>query len=79
MAWKEKMEELMREDDMTDTGRVAQHELAEEHKKTGLWAYSTHFGEISWISAMKAQAYGCEPVVVNYGALKETVQYGRKV
>ncbi len=31
------------------------------------------------ISAIKAQAYGCEPVVVNYAALKETVQYGRKI
>lgn len=31
------------------------------------------------ISAMKAQAFGAVPVVTNYAALKETVQYGDKV
>lgn len=79
MAWMEKMQELMTQDGITDHGRIPQDKLVEEYKKSAIWAYPTHFGEISCISAMKAQAYGCEPVVVNYGALKETVQYGRKV
>lgn len=79
MMWMNKMNKLMEQDGVTDHGRVPQPELAEEYKKSGIWAYSTHFGEINCISAIKAQAYGCEPVVVNYAALKETVQFGRKV
>lgn len=79
VAWKKKMVDMMGADGITDHGRVPQHVLMEEYKKSGIWAYPAHFGEISCISAMKAQAYGCEPVVVNYAALKETVQHGRKV
>ena len=79
MMWMNKMNELMKQEGITDHGRVAQPELAEEYKKSAIWAYPTHFGEINCISAIKAQAYGCEPVVVNYAALKETVQHGRKV
>ena len=79
MAWKEKMMEMMKQDGVTDHGRVPQKELVKEYEASGIWAYSTHFGEINCISAIKAQAYGCEPVVVNYAALKETVQFGRKI
>ena len=79
MMWKAKMLEMMKQDGITDHGRVAQPLLVEEYQKSGIWAYSTHFGEINCISAIKAQAYGCEPVVVNYAALRETVQFGRKV
>ncbi len=79
MKWKEKMDNLMNQEGITDHGRVPQPELKEEMLKSGIWAYPTHFGEINCISAIKAQAYGCEPVVVNYAALAETVQFGSKV
>lgn len=79
MMWKAKMVEMMRADGVTDHGRVSQPELVKELKKSGIWAYPTHFGEINCISGLKAQAFGCEPVVVNYAALQETVQFGRKV
>lgn len=79
MKWYEKMQELLKQDGVTDHGRIPQHELEEEMRSSGIFAYPTHFGEINCISAIKAQAYGCEPVVVNYAALKETVQYGRKI
>lgn len=79
MKWKENMVEMMKYEGVTDHGRIAQPLLVEEYKKSGIWAYPTHFGEINCISAIKAQAYGCEPVVVNYAALKETVQFGRKI
>lgn len=79
MAWKAKMTELMTQKGITDHGRVAQPDLIKEYEKSGIWAYPTHFGEINCISAIKAQAYGCEPVIVNYAALRETVQYGRRV
>lgn len=79
MIWMNKMKEQLKQDGVTDHGRVPQPELVKEYEQSAIWAYPTHFGEINCISAIKAQAYGCEPVVVNYAALKETVQYGRKV
>src|SRR6266851_2159674 len=60
-------------------GRLSQPELAKEMQTCGIWAYPAHFAEINCISAIKAQAYGCEPVVMNYAALQETVQHGRKI
>lgn len=79
MAWMQKMNDLMKQDGITDHGRIPQHKLAEELTSSSVWAYPTHFGEINCISAIKAQAYGCEPVVVNYAALRETVKYGRAI
>lgn len=79
MKWKENMLQMMKQDGVTECGRVPQPILKEKMLESGIWAYPTHFGEINCISAIKAQAYGCEPVVVNYAALKETVRYGRKV
>lgn len=79
MAWMKKMQDMMTYEGITHHGRIPQEKVKEEMLKSGIWAYPTHFGEISCISAIKAQAYGCEPVVVNYAALKETVQFGRRV
>ncbi len=79
MAWKAKMVEMMGQEGIVKHGRLTQPELEEEMKTCGIWAYPTHFGEINCISAIKAQAFGCEPVVINYAALQETVRYGRKV
>jgi glycosyltransferase involved in cell wall biosynthesis len=79
MNWKKKMLEGMSYKGVTEHGRVSQPELKKIMEKCAIWAYPSHFGEINCISAMKAQVYGCEPVVVNYAALQTTVQYGRKV
>lgn len=79
MAWKNKMDKLMTQDGTMHHGRVSQPEILKEMAKCGIWAYPTHFGEISCISAMKAQAMGCIPVVTNYAALETTVQHGIKV
>ena len=79
MSWKENMEKMMEHKGITHHGRVSQADLVSEYEKSGIWAYPTHFGEINCISAIKAQYYGCEPVVVSYAALKETVQYGRRI
>ena len=79
MAWKEKMDKMMKADGITHHGRVSQPEIEKWYKKCGLWTYPTHFGEISCISAMKAQAWGAIPVCVNYAALKTTVQHGIKI
>lgn len=79
MAWKEKMEELMRQPGITHLGRISHGACEEEFKNAGIWAYPTHFGEISCITAMRAQALGAVPVVINYAALEETVKFGKKI
>lgn len=79
MAWKEKMNKMMEYKGITHHGRVGQKEVLEAAFKAGIWAYPTHFGEISCITAMKSQAAGAIPVVCDYAALDETVQYGVKI
>lgn len=79
MAWKEKMNKLMQQDGITHLGRISHDAVRKEMENAGIWAYPTHFGEISCITAMKAQAWGAIPVVINYAALEETVQWGIKV
>lgn len=79
MAWKARMDELMSQPGITHLDRLSQDKLAEEMKTCGIWAYPTHFGEISCISAMKAQCYGAIPVTMNNYALQTTVQHGVKI
>lgn len=79
MAWKKRMEEMMTTPGITEHGRIPQPELKHWYETCGLWTYPAHFGEISCISAMKAQAWGAVPVVVDYAALNTTVKYGVKV
>lgn len=79
MAWKNKIDKMMEVDGIIHHGRVSQPEILKAMGQCGIWAYPTHFGEISCISAMKAQAMGCIPVVMNYAALQTTVQHGIKV
>jgi glycosyltransferase involved in cell wall biosynthesis len=78
-AWKAKINALMDQEGITHLGRISHEAVKNEMEKAGVWAYPTHFGEISCITAMKAQAYGAIPVVIAYAALAETVQFGIKV
>lgn len=78
-SFKEKMVELMKQDGVYEHGRIGHKKLNKEFQRSGLWVYPCHFEEISCISAMKAQANGCVPVVVDYAALSETVKSGVKV
>lgn len=78
-AWKKKINDMMKIDGVYHHGRVSHKELAKAFKEAGLWTYPTDFGEISCISAMKAQIYGAIPVCSDYAALSETVQFGVKV
>ena len=54
-------------------GRVSQERLTYEFLTAGLWAYPTWFTETSCITAMEAQAAGCQVVTSNRAALAETV------
>jgi len=79
MAWMAKMNEMMKYKGITHHDRVTQPEIEKWHKKCGVWAYPTHFYEISCISAIKSQLWGCTPVVIEYAALEQTVQFGKKI
>jgi len=47
MAWKNKIDKLMEQEGITHHGRVPQAEMRGWIEKCGVWAYPTHFGEIS--------------------------------
>ena len=79
MAWKDKINELMKQDGIIHLGRISHEAVRKEFENAGIWAYPTHFGEISCIGCMKSQAAGAVPCVIDYAALKETVQYGVKI
>lgn len=79
MQWKEKMLEMMKQPGITDYGRLSQPDVEKLMRSCAIFAYPTHFSEINCISALKSQYLGLEPVVINYAALKETVQFGRKI
>jgi glycosyltransferase involved in cell wall biosynthesis len=66
-------------DGVTDHGKVSQTDIVRHAFESGVWAYPTFFPEISCITAMKCQASGTVPVVSDFAALKETVQYGEKI
>lgn len=60
-------------------GRIGHEEIAKLYQKASVFAYPTAFYEIDCISARKAQAAGAVPVVTDFAALDETVQYGTKI
>jgi len=60
-------------------GMVDHETMAEEYMKSSIWAYPTEFTEISCITAMKCQLAGAVPITTDVAALKETVQFGRKL
>lgn len=79
MAWKEKVDLQMKQEGVTHHGRLNQKDLVELMLKCSIWAYPTYFYEISCITAMRAQMLGLIPVVIHYGALKETVFRGSRI
>ena len=79
MAWKQKIVSQLSQPGIKKHGRLTQPELEAEMKTCGIWAYPTTFQEINCISAIKAQAYGCVPVIMNEAALQTTVQFGIKI
>lgn len=79
MAWKAKMVELMKQDGITEHGRLNKEELAKLRSSCGIWAYPTDFTETNCITALDSQKDGLVPVVMNIAALKETVGAGIKI
>ena len=79
MAWKERINKLMEQDGITHHGRISKDKLKSLRQSCGIWAYTTDFQEINCITALECQSDGCVPCVIDYAALKETVQSGVKI
>jgi len=79
MARKEKICRMMEQPGVYHHGRVPQNQILDEYLKSSILAYPTEFGEISFITGMKAQACGCIPITTTAGCLDETIQFGLKV
>lgn len=77
--WKRDMAKMMAQDGIKEQGRVSQEKLSEAYQRAGIFSYTCDFQEISCQNAMGAQIYGAIPVTTNYAALKETVQFGKKL
>lgn len=72
--WKSQMTELMKQEGITEHGRVGTEAIAEAYKKADIWAYPTDFSEIDCITATKAMAAKAIPVTTDLAALKERNQ-----
>jgi len=80
MMWKDRLVAQMKDlPNFTDHGKIGHHEIAKEIKSAGVWAYPTAFPEVYCITGVKAQLGGAWPVISDYAALSETVQYGDKI
>lgn len=78
-AWKEKILQDMKDVGIEDLGRLTQKEVAKLYLEANILLYPSEFAEIDCITVKKAQACGCIPIVTDFGALNESVQYGVKI
>jgi glycosyltransferase involved in cell wall biosynthesis len=76
---KQRILRLLQQPGVYEHGRVPQEQILDEYLKSSILAYPTEFGEISFITGMKAQALGCIPITTTAGCLDETIQFGLKV
>ena len=77
---KKQIMQLFDQKNVYEHGRIGHKQLIEELFKSGIWVYPCHTAiEIFCISAWKAQATGCVPVVTTYAGLEETVQSGIRI
>lgn len=80
LAWATKLIKQMEVDpQITYHGKVGKKELQDIRKSCGIWFYPTHFLETNCISALDCAHDGTVPVVMNIGALQETVSAGVKI
>lgn len=77
---KQQLLQLFDQKNVYEHGRIGHKQLVEELFKSGIWVYPCHTAaEIFCISAWKAQAAGCVPVVTTFAGLDETVQSGVRI
>ncbi len=72
--------DLFKDQGVTYVGGVPHAQLNEAYRTSGVWTFPPErFNEISCISALRAQASGCWPVIIPTGALPETCPHGDHV
>lgn len=76
ISWKERMEDMMKQEGIIHHGRIGKDELKKLRQECGILAYPSDFTEIFCITIVEAQADGCVPVTTDIAALKETNKYG---
>ncbi|MHC5822990.1 MAG: glycosyltransferase, partial [Nostoc sp.] len=76
---KKQILQLFDQQNVYEHGRIGHGQLVEELFKSGIWVYPCHTAETFCISAWKAQAAGCVPVVTTYAGLDETVKSGVRI
>jgi len=77
---KKRLLQLFDQKNVYEHGRIGHKELVSELFKSGIWVYPCHTdAEIFCISAWKAQAAGCVPVVTTCAGLNETVKSGVRI
>lgn len=59
-------------------GLVSHKELSEAYAKASFWTYPCYCPEVFCITALRAQAAGAVPVIINGSALPATVRHGYK-
>lgn len=64
--------------DVKERGRVGHEELNRAFARASFWTYPCTYPECFAITALRAQASGAVPVIIDGTALKETVRYGYK-
>jgi glycosyltransferase involved in cell wall biosynthesis len=79
MEWKAQMQARMQELGVVERGRLNTKEVARLYQRAHVFLYPTAFYEIFCISALKAQLAGAYPVVSDFAALAEVVQWGTKM
>lgn len=77
---KKQISQLFDQKNVYEHGRIGHKQLVEELFKSGIWVYPCHSDvETFCISAWKAQAAGCVPVVTTCAGLDETVKSGVRI
>ena len=79
MNWYNEMQTLLKQDGITDYGRVSKEKVDEITRMCDIWAYPTHFSETFGITAVRCQQLRCVPVTMNLAGLTETVFSGIKL
>lgn len=76
MKWKDKMDELMKQEGITHYGRLPKVELNELTKSCDVWAYYCTFDETNCITALNSQRLSCVPITMKRAGLMDTVYSG---
>lgn len=71
-GWKARMQQLLKQPNVFEHGRIGHRELVEQYAKSGVFSYfCTYAGEINCIALTKAIAAGCFPVTNEFAVMNE--------